>query len=41
MLGPLAEIAPEFVHPVEHKTIGVLWTAFDQDSHTMTPVELR
>ena len=40
MLGPLAEIAPDIVHPVERKTIGALWAAFDRDGHEMKPVEL-
>jgi 2-amino-4-hydroxy-6-hydroxymethyldihydropteridine diphosphokinase len=40
MLGPLAEIAPDLLHPVAHRTIGELWSAFDRDGHTMTPVAL-
>lgn len=39
MLGPMAEIAPEVVHPTVGKTIGELWQAFDRD-HQMTPVVL-
>lgn len=30
VLKPLAEIAPQLMHPVEHKTIGKLWAAFEQ-----------
>ena len=41
MLGPLAEIAPETVHPVAGRTIGELWSEFDRDGHAMTPVPLR
>ena len=41
MLGPLAEIAPDVVHPVEHRTIGELWAAFDRDGHQMTPVGIE
>src|SRR5262245_20240855 len=40
MLGPMAEIAPEIVHPVAQKPIGELWKAFEHDGHSMTPVEL-
>ena len=40
MLGPMAEIAPEVVHPVAQKTIGELWKEFDCDGHSMTPVDL-
>ena len=40
MLGPLAEIAPEIVHPTEHAKIGDLWARFDRDGHEMRPVEL-
>lgn len=30
MLGPLADIAPELRHPVQGRTIGELWAAFDR-----------
>jgi 2-amino-4-hydroxy-6-hydroxymethyldihydropteridine diphosphokinase len=40
MLGPMAEIAPEVVHPTEHKPIGVLWREFDRDGHALSPVDL-
>jgi 2-amino-4-hydroxy-6-hydroxymethyldihydropteridine diphosphokinase len=40
MLGPMAEIAPDVVHPANHKTIAELWREFDRGGHTMTPVEL-
>jgi 2-amino-4-hydroxy-6-hydroxymethyldihydropteridine diphosphokinase len=39
MLGPLAEIAPEVVHPTAGLTIRELWQKFDRDSHVMTRVE--
>jgi len=32
VLGPLAEIAPEFHHPVSGKTMAELWAVFDQKS---------
>jgi 2-amino-4-hydroxy-6-hydroxymethyldihydropteridine diphosphokinase len=41
MLGPLAEIAPEVVHPTAGLTIGELWEQFDRDSHVMTRIELE
>jgi 7,8-dihydro-6-hydroxymethylpterin-pyrophosphokinase len=40
MLGPMAEIAPEVVHPTANKTIGQLWEEFDRDGHAMNPVAL-
>jgi 2-amino-4-hydroxy-6-hydroxymethyldihydropteridine diphosphokinase len=40
MLGPLAEIAPEVVHPVAQKTIAQLWKEFDRDGHAMNEVQL-
>ena len=41
MLGPLAELAPEIVHPTAHKTVGLLWKEFDCGAHEMQPVTLR
>jgi len=35
MLGPLAEIAPQVVHPTAGLTIGELWQRFDRDAHPM------
>jgi 2-amino-4-hydroxy-6-hydroxymethyldihydropteridine diphosphokinase len=40
MLGPMAEIAPDVVHPIAKKTIADLWREFDRSAHTLTPVEL-
>lgn len=45
MLGPLADIAPDLVHPLAHATIGELWSRFDRESHplarTAAPVTSR
>ncbi len=38
MLGPMADLAPEVVHPTLHVTIGELWKRFDQAAHPMTRV---
>ena len=35
MLGPLAEIAPEAMHPTAQLTIGELWQRFDREAHSM------
>jgi len=35
MLGPLAELAPQLVHPVARKTMAELWQAFDRESHPL------
>jgi 2-amino-4-hydroxy-6-hydroxymethyldihydropteridine diphosphokinase len=40
MLGPMAEIAPEVVHPLAGKTMRELWRDFEGNGHAMTPVEL-
>jgi len=40
MLGPLAEIAPEVMHPTANMTIGQLWDAFDRDAHPLVPVDI-
>lgn len=40
MLGPMAEIAPDLVHPVLGRTMRELWAAFDRDAHAMQHVEL-
>jgi 2-amino-4-hydroxy-6-hydroxymethyldihydropteridine diphosphokinase len=36
MLGPMAELAPEVMHPTANATIGELWQRFDQAAHPMT-----
>jgi 2-amino-4-hydroxy-6-hydroxymethyldihydropteridine diphosphokinase len=40
MLGPLAELAPQEMHPTAGKTIGELWEEFDRDGHDMVPVSI-
>jgi 2-amino-4-hydroxy-6-hydroxymethyldihydropteridine diphosphokinase len=39
MLGPLAALAPELVHPTEKATIGELWKRFDRGDHELVEVE--
>jgi hypothetical protein len=41
MLGPLAQLAPEVMHPTAHRTIGVLWKEFDGSAHSMIEVPLE
>ncbi|MGH8260930.1 MAG: 2-amino-4-hydroxy-6-hydroxymethyldihydropteridine diphosphokinase [Steroidobacteraceae bacterium] len=38
MLGPLADLAPELVHPTAGETIGALWRRFDRGAHRMVRV---
>jgi 2-amino-4-hydroxy-6-hydroxymethyldihydropteridine diphosphokinase len=38
VLGPLAEIAPDLVHPLERVTIGELWSRFDRGGQAMEPL---
>ncbi|MGH8326260.1 MAG: 2-amino-4-hydroxy-6-hydroxymethyldihydropteridine diphosphokinase, partial [Steroidobacteraceae bacterium] len=38
MLGPLAALAPELVHPTEKQTIGELWQRFDRTAHALLKV---
>jgi 2-amino-4-hydroxy-6-hydroxymethyldihydropteridine diphosphokinase len=40
MLGPLAELAPQLVHPTLKQTMGDLWKGFDQAAHPMQVVDL-
>jgi 2-amino-4-hydroxy-6-hydroxymethyldihydropteridine diphosphokinase len=40
MLGPLAEIAPLLVHPVQRKSMAELWAGFDREANRLTPVDL-
>ena len=38
MLGPLADLAPDLRHPTAGKTIGELWSEFDQAAHPLLRV---
>ena len=38
VLRPLADIAPDLVHPVTGRTIGEHWREFDDEGHPLTPV---
>ncbi|MEZ5500624.1 MAG: 2-amino-4-hydroxy-6-hydroxymethyldihydropteridine diphosphokinase [Steroidobacteraceae bacterium] len=40
MLGPMAEIAPDVVHPTTRRSVGELWREFDAASHPLTPIDL-
>jgi 2-amino-4-hydroxy-6-hydroxymethyldihydropteridine diphosphokinase len=40
MLGPLSEIAPDVLHPVQRQTIAALWANFDRTSNPLVPVAL-
>ena len=40
MLGPLADIAPQALHPTLGITIGELWARFDQAAHPLHRIEL-
>ena len=38
MLGPMAALAPEVVHPTEGQTIAELWQRFDRAAHPLVQV---
>lgn len=40
MLGPLAELAPDVLHPVAKQTMGELWRNFDRTANPLLPVDL-
>lgn len=39
VLWPLAEIAPERLHPVAAKSYAELWAAFDKSRETLAPID--
>jgi len=38
MLGPLADLAPQLVHPTAKQTIGELWQRFDKTAHPLIAI---
>jgi 2-amino-4-hydroxy-6-hydroxymethyldihydropteridine diphosphokinase len=40
MLGPLADIAPEYIHPMAGLSIVELWRQFDQAAHPLHRVQV-
>jgi 2-amino-4-hydroxy-6-hydroxymethyldihydropteridine diphosphokinase len=40
MLGPLAELAPDWLYPPSGPTIAQLWERFPQAGHVLAPLEL-
>jgi len=39
VLKPLAEIIPQNIHPIEHRTYQTLWDAYDQSQQKLWPIE--
>ncbi len=40
MLKPMADVAPDVMHPTLHRTMQQLWDAFEQKAHEMTETRL-
>ena len=40
MLKPMVDLAPDFMHPTQHRTMRALWDDFEGKDHEMTVVEL-
>ncbi len=40
VLLPLSELASDFIHPLEKKSIGQLWQEYDKDSQKLWPIEI-
>ncbi|MEY2626071.1 MAG: hypothetical protein RL412_1846 [Pseudomonadota bacterium] len=40
MLGPMADVGGDVVHPLERRTMSELWERFDRDGHPLTRIEL-
>ena len=40
VLWPLAEIAPDLVHPSERQAIAALWKGYDKDSQKLWPISI-
>ena len=41
VLWPLAEIAPQRKHPIEHRTYAELWQAFDKNKEKLKPIQFN
>ncbi len=41
VLWPLAEIAPDVMHPSEQQSMAALWQGFDKDSQKLWPVTIN
>lgn len=41
MLKPMAELAPDVMHPTLRRTMRELWAAFDSAAHPMIPFDLE
>lgn len=41
VLGPLAELAPELVHPLSGRPIGEHWQECDASRHPLAPVDVK
>lgn len=41
VLWPLAEVAPDLIHPETKKTYAELWRAFDKSSEKLEPIEFE
>lgn len=41
VLWPLAEIAPDLIHPLAGKTYAELWAIFDKSKETLAPIEFQ
>ncbi|MFV1983242.1 MAG: 2-amino-4-hydroxy-6-hydroxymethyldihydropteridine diphosphokinase [Thiohalomonadales bacterium] len=40
VLLPLSELAADFIHPLEKKSIAQLWQEYDKDSQKLWPIEI-